>query len=247
MSEIKYIWSADGVSLSYILRMIGEGKFPKDVAIKLDRYFLTKYGLWSIAKVQNLGVPVFADAKIVEIPTKTLDNTRLHLRYKPWMLNVMGDICSTGITPCSTSNPKDYNMDVLYDFADICRKTGTIPCAVTVLTSKVDELALSEFGKPKQEAVEFFAKLAIECGLTDVVCPAPCIPGVNKLGVVGTNPAGIRLPEDDSRDQSKTNVLTPAKAFALGATRLVIGQSLSEGGKFHENYAKIKANVERGV
>jgi len=241
------IWSADGVDLEYILQMIDSGEFPEDVAIKLDRLFLTKYGLQAIAEVQKRGVPVFADAKIVEIPTKSLELTKLHLRYQPWMLNAMADICNTGITPCSSSNPNDYKSDVLNEFARLCKEAETLSCAVTVLTSKEEGLVVQEFGKSKHEAVEFFAQLSIDCALSDIVCPAPCIGGVNKLGKIDTNPAGIRLPEDDIRDQSKTSVLTPAKALAGGATRLVIGQSLSEGGKFHENLAKIMANIKGGV
>lgn len=243
----KVIWSADGIGLKSILKMIDGGNFPKDVAIKLDRLFLTKYRLSAIKKVQERGVPVFADAKIVEIPSKSLELTKLHLKYQPWMLNAMADICNTGITPHSNSNPNKYHPDALNEFARLCKESGTLSCAVTVLTSKEEDLVSQEFGKSKQEAVEFFAKLSIDCSLTDIVCPAPCITGVNKLGQIGTNPAGIRLPEDSIRDQSRTSVLTPARALAGGATRLVIGQSLSEGGKFHENYAKIMANIERGV
>lgn len=238
------IWSADGVTLEYILQMIDSGNFPMGVAIKLDRLFLTRHGLSAIEEVQKRGVPVFADAKLVEIPSKVLELTKDHLQYQPWMLNAMADICNTGITPCSSSNPNDYNPDVLNDFARLCKDAGTLPCAVTVLTSKEEELVLQQYNRPKQEVVEFFSKLSIDCELTDVVCPAPCILGVNRLGTIGTNPAGIRLPNDSIRDQSKTSVLTPAKALAGGATRLVIGQSLSEGGNFHENFAKIMADIE---
>lgn len=232
------IWSADGMTLEYILQMIDSGKFPKDVAIKLDRLFLTIYGLQSIAEVQERGVPVFADAKIVEIPSKSLELTKLHLQYQPWMLNAMADICNTGVTPASNSN-----SDVLNDFARICKDAGTLSCAVTVLTSKTDELVKKEFGKSALDAVLFLSKLAIDCGVTDIVCSPIEAKSVRALnGLTGINTPGVRLPESSSDDQAR--IMTPAKALENGATRLVIGRDLSRDGKFAENYLKIMANIE---
>jgi orotidine-5'-phosphate decarboxylase len=240
------IWSADGVFLEYILKMIDSGKFPKDVAIKLDRLFLTIYGLQSITEIQNRGVPVFADAKIVEIPSKSLELTKLHLQYQPWMLNAMADICNTGVTPSSDSNPENYNPDVLNDFAGLCKDAGTLSCAVTVLTSKTDELVKKEFGKSALDAVLFLSELAIDCGITDIVCSPIEAKSVRALSsLTGINTPGVRLPESSADDQAR--IMTPAKALENGATRLVIGRDLSRDGMFAENYLKIMANIEGKV
>lgn len=235
----KIIWSADGISLKEIIEIIEKGDFPRDVAIKLDRLFLTKYGLQAIDEVQKLGVPVFADAKIAEIPTKTNEIAKLHLEFAPWMLNVMADVCSNGITEVCG----DEKLDELAQFAQLCEDVGTKSCAVTVLTSKTNKLAEKEFGKSALDAVVFLSKLAIECGVRDIVCSPMEAKSVRMLdGLTGINTPGVRLPESSSDDQSR--IMTPAKALENGATRLVIGRDLSRDGKFAENYLKIMANIE---
>lgn len=94
----KIIWSADNLTDKELLEIVTGADFPREkVAVKLDRLFLTKYGLAMIRRVQEeAGVAVFADAKIVEIPSKTLEIVKVHLEYQPWMLNVMAGICNTG-------------------------------------------------------------------------------------------------------------------------------------------------------
>jgi orotidine-5'-phosphate decarboxylase len=237
----KLIWSADGISLEELISII-DGDFPKDsVAIKLDRLFLTKHGLSAISEVQKRGVPVFADAKIIEIPSKVDELAKLHLEQQPWMLNAMAAICNNGIT---LRYPGNLTGDELYQFASLCKDAGTKSCVVTVLTSKTEDLARQEFGKSTIETVAYYAKLAVECGITDIVCSPIEAKSVRNLGSVDINTPGVRLPESDKDDQAR--VMTPAKALENGATRLVIGRDLSRGGKFTENFARIMENIEGG-
>ena len=239
----KIIWSADGISLEEIIKIIKFGDFPKkDIAIKLDRLFLTRYGLYAIGEIQKLGVPVFADAKIVEIPSKTNEIAKLHLDFSPWMLNVMADVCSDGIIPaCGLEK-----ADELAQFAQLCKNAGTKSCAVTILTSKTEEMVQKEYGKSSQDAVEMLARLAIECGITDIVCSpleAKIVRAIDNL--IDINTPGVRLPESSADDQSR--IMTPNKALENGATRLVIGRDLSRDNKFTDNYFKIMANIEGRV
>jgi len=89
----------------------------------------------------------------------------------------------------------------------------------------------------------FMSKLAIECGVRDIVCSPMEAKSVRMLDeLTGINTPGVRLPESSSDDQSR--IMTPAKALENGATRLVIGRDLSRDGKFAENYLKIMANIE---
>lgn len=238
----KIIWSADGISLNQLLEII-EGDFPREsVAIKLDRLFLTKYGLGVITEVQKRGVPVFADAKIIEIPTKTQEIAKLHLEHSPWMLNVMAGICNTGILPLGTTSP---DVDELYHFANLCAEVGTKSCVVTVLTSKTYTLALDEFSRPAIAQVEYYTKLATSCGITDLVCSPIEARHARALSSIDINTPGIRLSDSSKDDQARVN--TPAQALANGANRLVIGRDLSRDGKFAENLAKIMANINGGV
>jgi orotidine-5'-phosphate decarboxylase len=234
----KIIWSADGISLEELIRTI-EGDFPKGfVAIKLDRLFLTKYGLSAISEIQKRGVPVFADAKIIEIPSKVDEITKLHLEHQPWMLNVMAGACNTGLWR------GDPNADELYQFAGLCRGAGTKPCAVTVLTSKTENLVRQEFNKSVFDAVVFYVELAVGCSITDIVCSPNEAKYVRSIRAIDINTPGIRLPGSDPKDQARID--TPNNALKSGATRLIIGRDLSRGGKFTENFAKIMANIEGG-
>ncbi|MCL2095200.1 orotidine 5'-phosphate decarboxylase [Candidatus Saccharibacteria bacterium] len=235
----KIIWSADGISFEELIAII-EDDFPKDsVAIKLDRLFLTRYGLGTISEVQKRGIPVFADAKIVEIPSKVNEVAKLHLEHQPWMLNVMAGVCNNGLTPSRPNS--NQKADELYHFSGLCREAGTKSCVVTVLTSKTPELAEDEFNKTALEAVMFYAQLAFDCGVTDIVCSPEEAIKVRTLGSIDINTPGIRMPGGDAGDQAR--IMTPANAIKNGATRLVIGRPLSEGGDFHGNLAKIRANM----
>lgn len=237
------IWSADGISLPELLNTLRREDFPREhVAVKLDRLFLTTYGLNAISAVQQLGIPVFADAKIIEIPSKVQEIAKLHLEHRPWMLNAMAGICNNGVAP---TRPGDSEADEIYQFANLCRDAGTKSCVVTVLTSKKPNFASHEFNSTVREAVEFYTELSINCGITDIVCSPLEASYVRALDPsIDINTPSVRLPDSSKDDQGR--VATPAEALAYGATRLVIGRDLSRGGKFKENYAAIMANINGG-
>ncbi|MCL1929698.1 orotidine 5'-phosphate decarboxylase [Candidatus Saccharibacteria bacterium] len=243
-NDPRIIWSADGVSahmLSEIVDNEAVNSFPSQVAVKLDRLLLTQYGLEQISIIQAFGRPVFADAKIIEIPEKCLEIAKLHLKHKPWMLNIMAGACSTGVW--DSDRPDD--IDALKRFADLCHQAGTKPCAVTVLTSKRNTLAFKEFWRTAVEQVLFYAELLLQAGFTDIVCSAQEAKALRKesrFDSLDINTPGIRLPDDDANGQART--MTPHEAIQAGASRLVIGRPLSKNGAFANNYARIMADIE---
>ncbi len=243
----RIIWSADNFTDRELLEIVARADFPREkVAVKLDRLFLTKYGFRMIRRVQEgAGVPVFADAKIVEIPSKTLEIVKLHLEYQPWMLNVMAGICNTGVLPMvALLDDEDSEMDVLCEFARLCKGAGTKSCAVTVLTSKTPTLTKWEYGREPVKQVMRYATLAHFAGLTDLVCSpleAKMLRQDRGLPGIELNTPGVRLATSEKHDQAR--VMTPREALAAGATRLVIGRDLSREGKFAENLAKIEVNI----
>lgn len=245
----RIIWSADGMTLAEIIAILKDPNFPRDkVAIKLDRLFLTDDEknprlLYAIDEIQqDYGVPVFADTKIVEIPSKVLELTKIHLRHKPWMLNVMGNICNTGVA----SNEEGVEPDVLSEFAEMCLQAGTSPCVVTVLTSKSPSVIAMEYsGRMVDAQVAMYAELAAKCGVTDVVCSSLEIEFLRR-GVstkeLRLNVPGVRMPGSSKHDQKR--VATPGRAIKLGADRLVIGRDLSQGeGTFAERLKRITDNI----
>lgn len=244
----KIIWSADKRSLPELCQIVSSSQFPREqVAVKLDRLFFMKYGLDSIGRIQSLGVAVFADAKIVEIPSKTLEIAKIYLEQRPWMLNVMGNIASTGYS-AATAHPEDdkeYDVDALAQFADLCAEAGTKSCVVTVLTSKTPRLIEMEFGKDADSAVQDYARLAAECGITDLVCSPREVPFLKSMKLdCELNTPGIQCATSNNQDQQRT--LTPAAALLAGSDRLVIGRDLSDG-DFFENYAKITEQIAQWV
>jgi len=245
----KIIWSADGVSWPAIRKILEREDFPREeVAVKLDRLFLTTYGLSPICKIQDLGIPVFADAKIVEIPSKMMELVKLHLEQEPWMLNVMVQVTNTGVSPAMReAGITDDELDVLNDFAAECKKVGTKPCVVTVLTSKARDLVEWEYGTGVEEKVHDYVGLASSCGVTDIVCSPKEVEYLrgmeNWTKALQFNTPGVRLPDSERDDQKR--VMSPGEALAAGADRLIIGRDLSRNGDFAGNLAKIKADIEK--
>jgi len=246
----RIIWSADNISWNYLYEILSRPDFPRDeVAVKLDRLFLTECGLDKIDEVQGLGIPVFADAKIVEIPSKTMEIVKLHLKHHPWMLNVMAQIANTGVSPGlrEAEIAEDEPLDVLNDFAIACKEAGTKPCAVTVLTSKTPDLVGYEYGGLDVDAVVLgYVSLAVNCGVTDIVCSpkeADFLRGVTGdwAADLRLNTPGVRLASSSKDDQKR--VMTPGEALAKGADRLVIGRDLSRNGDFVGNLQKIMTDI----
>lgn len=248
----RIIWSADGLSWPELREILRRDDFPRnEVAVKLDRLFLTKYGLNKIAAVQELGIPVFADAKIVEIPSKSMELVEEHLKHHPWMLNVMAQIANTGISPSvdATGLVDDTEIDVLNRFAIACKDAGTKSCVVTVLTSKTPTLVQYEYnGLDVNAAVLGYVSLAVSCGVTDIVCsPKEAEFMRGRTGAwtdrVKFNTPGVRLADSSKDDQKR--VMTPGEALAKGANRLVIGRDLSRGGDFVGNLRKIMMDIHK--
>ena len=241
------IWSAD-VTPEELRDVVRSEALPVGTVIKLDRLYFEKYGKDSITYCQERGYPVFADAKIAEIPDKVIGITKTYLHYKPWMLNVMAGICST--MKLEDENPK--KIDALKRFADACAEVGTKSCAVTVLTSKTAETCQFEFGSEPIDQVMWYVDQMCACGLTDIVCSpqeASKIRSITTYDKLLINTPGVRLPTSDANDQAR--IATPLSALKNGSDRLVIGRDLTgsrEDGPIVErikrNYAKIMANLK---
>jgi orotidine-5'-phosphate decarboxylase len=136
-------------------------------------------------------------------------------------------------------------MDGLKRFADACHRFDTRPCAVTVLTSKDEEIVYREFnGKKSADQVLFYVGLLFACGFTDVVCSpleVPLIRAESQFDSLDLNTPGIVLAGANANDQERTD--TPTGALRGGATRLVIGRALTDG-DWEENYRLVSQEVE---
>ena len=251
MSIIKpeqIIWSAD-VNLEGLKEVIDTGALPEGTGIKLDRLFFEDNKKDVIEYCQEKGYIVFADAKIVEIPDKTIGIAGKYLEHRPWMLNVMAGVCSTGVTDADEAKKND----ALKRFAEACAIVGTRSCAVTVLTSKSEAMCKREFKVDPIDQVLEYVGLMKECGLTDIVCSPKEAAEIRKhheFDNLSINTPGVRLPDTAANDQQR--IMTPAKALAAGSNRLVIGRNITEGEgdiaeRVKKNYDRILANIAAGA
>lgn len=239
------IWSAD-VTKEAIVEVVKARALPAGTVIKLDRLFFENESKIFIDFCQGEGYPVFCDAKIVEIPDKVIRIAETYLRHRPFMLNVMAGVCSTGnFYDCED----EKQVDALRRFATACADAGTLSCAVTVLTSKSEYLCFKEFGLVRAVyQVMKYAQMLKEAEIRDVVCSPEEAEAIrrrfgNKLSI---NTPGVRLPGSSKDDQQR--VTTPRDALANGADRLVIGRDLIRGEgsiveRVKRNYEKIIENI----
>lgn len=234
----RIIWSADVDGTGALLNALSA--LPDLRMVKLDRLFLTNadLGLRVIEMVQERGFKVFADAKLIEIPSKLEALAKLHVRYKPWMLNCMAGAVSNGemdVTPTKTT-------DGLRRFAAVCLEAEVKPCGVTVLTSKTDAVAQEEYGTSAKDQVLWYVEQLVNAGFTDVVCSPQEIEAIRAYcgDAIAINTPGVRPADSAADDQART--ATPAGAVTAGADRLVIGRPITQGDPA-ENLRSIAASL----
>lgn len=221
------IWSADVPDVPAVVENMAT--MPHGIRPKIDRAFIDANGGPAVVGrvAEETGREVFDDAKIIEIPNKLASVARIHLQYRPWMLNCMAGGMSTRFM--EHENPQ--LVDGLKQFADACHKVGTRPCGVTVLTSKDEATVEGEFnGRTAQEQVLYYAEMLRMAGFTDMVCSpqeAAAIRTDSSFDRLELNCASIRLPDAPVDDQARTK--TPAEALLAGVNRGVIGRPITIG------------------
>jgi orotidine-5'-phosphate decarboxylase len=176
--------------------------------------FFNANGPDGIKAVVGLGLPVFADLKLHDIPNTVAGGVRGIAPLGAAMLNV------------HTSG----GFAMMRAAAEEARKAGARMkiIGVTILTSldQQDLDAVGMAGTPETQVMRL-AQLAKDAGLDGVVCGsqeiAPLRAALGRefmLVVPGIRPAGAAL-----ADQKR--VMTPFEARALGADVLVIGRPIT--------------------
>lgn len=241
-------WSAD-VSEERLYELLGivpgittPDQLPAEglhrCVIKLDRVFRDRYGDRAFFVLRDLGIMVFSDMKMAEIPSKIQELVAVHLAPRPYMLNIMVDAASTGLMRADKSD----HVESLKRFADVCHRAGTLPCAVTRLTTQTDDLVMRMHGgRNRVEQVLEEVALLVECGILNVVCSINEAPAVfAAFPQVSMNCAGVRRLQDATNDQLNRN--TPVAALEAGVARLVVGRPLTTGDP-QQNYRDFLAEM----
>jgi orotidine-5'-phosphate decarboxylase len=178
--------------------------------VKLGLEFFSAQGPAGVERISELGLPIFLDVKLHDIPNTVGKAVQALAPLRPAVLTVHAAGGRLMLAAAKTAALADTKI-----------------VAVTVLTS-LDQSDLAQAGVSgsPQDQVQRLAKLAQEAGVDGIVCSgaevaAACAAWPSGFFVVpGVRPAGA-----DVADQKR--VVTPAKALDDGASILVIGRPIT--------------------
>jgi len=173
-------------------------------------------GSESLSLGRDLGVPIFLDLKLHDIP-ETVERA-------------VGRVCALGarvVTVHASGGPAMLTRAV-----QRAKSEGghTDIVAVTVLTSlDAGDLSRIGFAAPPAEAAITLARMAADCGVTHFVCsPHEASALRAALGPKATLiTPGIR-PSSDASAGDQKRVMTAAQAIGAGADMLVVGRPIRD-------------------
>lgn len=187
--------------------------------IKIGSQFFCTYGPPGLEIMRALGLPVFLDLKLFDIPNTVAAAVVSAGKFNPFMMTLHA---SGGKAMMRAA------VDANKTAADASGTDKPLLLGVTVLTS-FDESDLDEIGVKSRvlDQVSRLALLAQASGLDGVVCSAHEIEILRsrcgndfKLVVPGIRPTWA-----STQDQKR--VLSPSEAIARGADYLVIGRPIT--------------------
>lgn len=191
---------------------LGEQLAGLGVYIKVNSVLrATGYSL--IRELQAMGLRVFADLKLIDIPNTMEADAAMLAEVKPGIVTVM---CSAGI-------------DGMRKVQQILGSTTEV-LGVSILTSMNDEDCDLVFSCSTEIGVLRLAHLAQEAGLPGLIL-SPKEAELVKKDVellLGLNTPGIRPKWSLVKGDDQKRVLTPVKAILAGADRLVIGRPITQ-------------------
>ncbi len=178
--------------------------------LKLGLEFIYAHGHHGVHEVHKLGLPIFLDLKLHDIPNTVAGAMQAIHVLEPSIVTV------------HASGGRAMMEDAKAAAGEHCRVVG-----VTLLTSlNEDDMAATGIGGNAHDQVLRLAELSQAAGLDGIVCSGHEVAGVHKqwkdgfLVVPGLRPAG-----DAMGDQKRA--VTPRAARDAGASVLVIGRPIA--------------------
>jgi orotidine-5'-phosphate decarboxylase len=178
--------------------------------IKLGLEFFSAHGQTGIREMAALGLPIFLDLKLHDIPNTVAKAVQALAGLKPAILTVHA-----------------AGGRAMMEDAKAAAPLGTKVVAVTVLTSlDGDDLAAIGLGSDPHAQVERLTRLAREAGVDGVVCSGNEVATAKRIWPQGFFVVpGVRPADGEIGDQKR--VMTPRKALDQGASILVIGRPIT--------------------
>ena len=196
----------------------------KKCMIKIGSVAFNSMGHKIIRFASEKGFKIFLDLKLHDIPN-TVKKSIQGLTSLP--INML---------TIHTSGGKDMMMAAMEAVAGSQIKVF----GVTALTSLNNDDTNQIFQRSTSEQVNAMLDLAEEAGIDGVVCSPHELELVSKRNLLSITP-GIRLQE--SNDDQK-RVMTPKKAFDLGADYLVIGRPITQSDNVSEALNNIYESIK---
>ena len=192
---------------------VDEWQLAEALVRRVDRWFgIAKVGLElyaaagpdCVARLHDLGMRVFADLKLYDIPTTVERAARVLGRRGVDFLNV----------PAALGGPAlEAGVRGVARGAHEAGLPPPVALGVTVLTSE-----------PDADAFDERLEVVVSAGCHGVVCSAFEVGAAHARGLRAMVP-GVRFAGQDAHDQAR--VTTPADAAARGADWLVIGRAVT--------------------
>jgi orotidine-5'-phosphate decarboxylase len=179
--------------------------------IKLGLEFFCANGRHGVREMAELGLPIFLDLKLHDIPNTVGKAIQALRPLEPAILTVHA-----------------AGGRAMMEDAKAAAPTGTKVVAVTVLTSlDADDLASIGLTSDPHASVERLTGLAREAGLDGVVCSGREVAAAKKIWPDGFFVVpGVRPDDGHAADQKR--VMTPRAALDAGASILVVGRPITQ-------------------
>lgn len=178
--------------------------------LKLGLEFFAANGPAGVAALSHMGLPIFLDLKLHDIPNTVAKAVQSLRALEPAIITVHA-----------------AGGRAMLEEAKAAAPSATKVVAVTVLTS-LDDTDLNDIGvgdKPDAQ-VKRLAKLARTAGLDGIVCSGAEVASVHRDWHDGFFVVpGVRPSDGAAGDQKR--VITPRKALDGGASILVIGRPVT--------------------
>jgi orotidine-5'-phosphate decarboxylase len=196
--------------------------------VKLGLEFFSAVGPDGVRRVGALGLPVFLDVKLHDIPNTVAKAVAALAPLEPAILTVHA-----------------AGGRAMLEAAKAAAPAATKVVGVTVLTSldQADLASAGVHGSPADQ-VGRLARLACDSGIDGIVCSGAEVAQARSAWpdgffvVPGVRPGGAAV-----GDQKR--VVTPAQALADGASVLVIGRPITEAPDPRRAVMDIRASLEQ--
>ena len=194
--------------------------------IKLGLEFFAANGRSGVKEMAQLGLPIFLDLKLHDIPNTVGKAVQALRDLEPAVLTVHAAGGRAMMEDAKAAAPP-------------CTKVGAVTAVARVDGSDLSSIGLA--GDPHAQ-VERVTALAREAGLDGVVCSGAEVKAAKKLWPGGFFVVpGVRPADGEAGDQKR--VVTPRQALNDGASILVVGRPITAAADPDEAARAIEATL----